>query len=280
MDNEEDVFNKAISAIGGKNTRESLEKTQQFSDSVMGVDTSGKVAEDINSRSLEQMKEQRSLPRLQIKDYPYSIGYEKLLHIIKNFEETGCSPNFKYFIIASYLFGGRVSETNKLTRSSITSRIMHGEPYLVARMITLKRKDGQDRTVVCPKNSFEHEMVEIFEKEFLSHFYGNEILFNLDRRYAWHQCHKIDIGPILVKRQNPTNRKWSTPIRQHFNAYPHYFRHMRLTSLAIDYNYSDASLREFTNWKSTAMAATYTALNASDQALKMNAVMSSIRNLK
>ena len=149
------------------------------------------------------------------------------------------------FICFLYLTGARISEIVKqIRRYQIEFTQIEGKKFImVHNVITLKRRKEIYRDIPIPVNDFEEAFLNPLI-DYLNTIPSDQFIFNFSRSRGW----KI--------------------VKDKTYLFPHYFRHLRLTHLVTEYNFSERDLTFFTGWADGRQATTYTHLNLRDLARK------------
>lgn len=149
-------------------------------------------------------------------------------------------------------------ETKQRENKPIIYRTLKGDPiqkkqieitdsYIIIHNVrTLKRRQDSLllRSIPILRSEREKTFIDIVLK-YIEPLEENDYLFNMTRQSAYKKLKKVVL-------------------------FPHWLRHIRLSHLAIDYNFTHAELRQFTNWSSGAMADKYIHLNVTNLLNKMD----------
>ncbi len=125
-----------------------------------------------------------------------------------------------------YLTGCRISEALGLQKQDIYIK----RKRMVISLVTLKRQDGLRRDLII---STEAPFMELIEEYWNSMPDPESSLFPISRQHAWR----------IITKNNEL-------------AYCHWFRHTRLTKLAM-IGATEAQLRQWTGWRELKNADTY-----------------------
>jgi len=169
-------------------------------------------------------------------------------------------------ICTLYLTGARISEVvgmpdpdnkNKyivepLRKHQIQKTIVYEHKiWRIESMPILKRKfkiaknmDGKDVLNYPLRNvsallELERPFIEYIDKWLRLLPEDDSIVFQMTRQHAWRICMKFN------------------------KSFNHYWRHCRLTNLAVDYGFTDLQLQHFIGWSNSQMASKYTHLDDS-----------------
>lgn len=88
-------------------------------------------------------------------------------------------------------------------------------------------------------------------------------LYN-ERVMAWNRMRQIDFGPLTIRYYDKEGHRDEEKIVEHFFGFNHYFRHVRLTVLAMNYHFSDKMLQHWCGWSSPEPASTYVQTGGKD----------------
>ena len=198
------------------------------------------------------MKRKKFKRRLRKKPIPEMVDYNKILQIVNEWGDTGDAERFKYFFIASYLLGARVSEVLQTHRADWKMKYIQDTEIMQVTMITQKTgDDGLIRKVPIFLNGYERELSNMF-LDYLKYFSPKEKLFNFSRCTAWRHIKKIDFGSMVLTHS--TKRHYVN----NWFGHPHYFRHLRATHLREYYGFDTGALQKYFGWKTPQMAMRYT----------------------
>lgn len=150
------------------------------------------------------------------------------------------------FICFLYLTGARISEVvRQVRRFQVEFEKIEGKSFImVHNVITLKRRKEIYRDIPIPVNDFETPFLEPLIA-YLNTVPSNMFLFDFTR-----------INGYRI-------------VREKTYLFPHYFRHLRLTHLVTEYNFSERDLTFFTGWADGRQATVYTHLDLRDIARKL-----------
>lgn len=182
---------------------------------------------------------------------------EELFSKIKNIDGEKKLMN-QAFISCLYLPAARVEEitglinqvrrnriNEPLKKNQISFERIEGTEFMIFKKLPiLKRKLKNDR--IPTRNVpilVENEIPLVnYIKEYIKTKEDDEPLFNITYQQGWNISKRIMINDDL-------------------NAFNHYWRHLRLTHLAENYDYSSLDLQQFVGWANTLMASKYTHFN-------------------
>lgn len=168
----------------------------------------------------------------------------------------------KFLISLLYLTAARIEEVvglvNQQTREMILPGLRVGDiieqkydgiPILLIKDIPiLKRKEKGKRLIkyrtAAIKVDDDKEFVEHIKAymKYVEKLHPNQPLIQITYQTGWNISKKIKL---------PDGN----------NAFNHYWRHLRLSHLASDYDYNDGQLREYVGWADSKMAAKYVHLS-------------------
>lgn len=181
------------------------------------------------------------------------LSRNELLEIINGIK----NPRDRALICFLYLTGARISEALQVTKNDIEER----EGYILINLPTLKKykilgkttlPDGRKKLLT--QRDIQRRVVPINparDQEFLDHIIG------------WFQA-QVNITLFGFKSRI---RAWQ--ILHRYDLFPHYLRHLRLTHLVTERNFTDQDLIKFTGWADSKPAKYYIHLRWEDIAKKV-----------
>ena len=173
------------------------------------------------------------------------ISRNEFIYLLQNIQSYNPLRD-RAMICMLYVTGCRVSElVQQVKKYDLDIQEIRGTKFLIINNVwCLKRKAPIKRNIpICIEK----------EQEFMKYIYDYVV--------------DLDPGDILF----PISRQHAYNIVRKFKdeAFPHYFRHLRLTNLAKDYGFNSAELRQYTGWTDDKPASHYVHLNWKDTAKKM-----------
>lgn len=185
------------------------------------------------------------------------LSKEELLELFRSIDDI----KVRALVVMLYLTGARIKEMLNVSKRDIKDVRGKSGNFWVVRMMTEKKYDivekiklNGDRKRFVTNKRIEYRNVPInairdieFLKLAWDWIHGkskNERLFEFSRQRAWKLLKKYDI-------------------------FPHYLRHLRLTHLVSDMNFTDQELVQFTGWADSKPAKIYTHLRWQDIAKKV-----------
>lgn len=203
-----------------------------------------------------------NLYKWPIKPVPEAVKIEKIYEILSKWDAWGIKKVHKPYFICTFLFAGRASEMLEARQQDFEILNISGQEFLQGRFLTLKTRGGNMiRNPVVPFKGLEEPMVEEFAN-YLNNFSPRENLFDLDRKTAWHQMHKINYGPLTALKVE--NGKKSFVRMDDWWGTNHYLRHCRASDLVRRWHFSILNLQQFIGWQDVRMASRYVHLDVQD----------------
>jgi integrase len=189
------------------------------------------------------------------KGQPQPVSYERMMDVYHSLRDN----RGKMFFLAGYLTGGRVSEVLKLRKMDVKEGLdlKYGK-YLQFTLLTEKKRkhiqvsDTRELRVFWGKES---ELCEDFW-QFCQLFGSDELIFGkMDRFSAWRYLNRIDFGQVKIKVM--IAKKIEFIVREHFQGFPHFLRHCRLSHLGARFKFKDRYIMFWAGWASMQMTKTY-----------------------
>lgn len=208
-----------------------------------------------NKQALKIIQRYELLDKIESFTGPYALRNKALVSFLYL---TGCRvEEVCKFIKEKNLKRIRKNKvTKEISSAPILERQQIGEPLkkkqvefrennvIIHNVRCLKRRSVQIvRSIPVPKKEREHAFIS-FVLAYMLELQPEDYLFDLTRQRIY-------------------------VILSGVGLYPHYLRHLRMSHLAVDYNFSSADLKQFTGWTTSKTADEYIHLNITDLVNKM-----------
>lgn len=195
------------------------------------------------------------------KPIPFPIDIDTVAQLAKQYP----APYDNLFRIC-YLYGLRINEALALSPKDFTrSTDNYGRPALIAQVMTEKNRQTPLRVVpavmaasdkATPFQQIETQITKAIDN-YIASLPRDALLFpGITRQKAFYYFNKysIDVRALVVKERKIIELPG-------FKLHPHYLRHVRLTHLVEEYNYSTIALMQYAGWTDPRPASVYLQLD-------------------
>ena len=194
------------------------------------------------------------------KPVPFPVPVDEIVPLSEHYD-----PPYDILFLTCYLYGARIGEALQLNKNDLVTSHDSGRDMLVATLVTEKNKHTPLRVLPAilsgnDLNPFQEEEAKITEKlqEYNSALETKAELFpGITRQLAYNNFARQEIEVKAIA----THPERKIVELENFKLHPHYLRHVRLTHLVTEYDYSIARLMRYAGWSDPRPAAVYLQLN-------------------